>query len=105
MAEAKMRLRDSAGISITSDDDSGTGLDSLITYTPTVGGTYYLSGGSFDLTSGIGTYRVSAADVTPAPVDKYAYSTTTSGAFSGVRSRSGNIETAGDTDWFRITLT
>ncbi len=66
LADPFLRLHDSAGTSITSDDDSGTGLDSLITYTPTASGTYYLSVGSA-VTSGTGTYRLSAADVTVAP--------------------------------------
>src|SRR5438874_815978 len=46
LADPFLRLRDSAGTSLASDDDSGTGLDSLITYTATASGTYYLSAGS-----------------------------------------------------------
>jgi len=46
---------------ITEDDDSGVEYDSLITYTPTVSGTYYLQAGAWvdDYT---GTYTVAVTD-------------------------------------------
>src|SRR2546423_1871098 len=37
--------------------------------------------------------------------DDFASTTSTTGAVSVGGSTSGNIETAGDTDWFKITLT
>jgi len=60
-----LRLRDSSGASLTFNDDGGTGDNSRITWPATLSGTYYLSVGS-STTSGTGTYRVSAVDVTPA---------------------------------------
>ncbi|MFZ2029151.1 MAG: PPC domain-containing protein, partial [Vitreimonas sp.] len=101
LADPFLRLRDSAGNSITSDDDSGTGLDSRITYTATSSGTFYLSVGS-STTSGTGTYTVAATNI--APPDDYSSSTSTTGAVSVGGSSSGSIEAAGDTDWFRISL-
>src|SRR5205823_4957296 len=86
--------------------DNGTNLNSRISYDATSSGTYYLSTGSSNVASGTGTYRVSAADVTPAtPTDDYAGSTSTTGSVGVGGSTTGNIETGGDTDWFRITLT
>ena len=105
LADPFLRLRDSAGNSLASNDDNGTNLNSRITYDATSSSTYYLSTGSSNVASGTGTYRVSAADVTPAVTDDFASSTATTGSVSVGGSTSGNIETGGDTDWFRITLT
>jgi hypothetical protein len=58
LADPLLRLRDSSGTFITSDDDSGTGLNSRITYTAAASGTYYLDAEAF---SGTGTYRLSAS--------------------------------------------
>src|SRR5215471_2821237 len=88
-----LRLRDSAGNSLTFNDDNGTNFNSRITYTAAASDTYYLSAGAAN-TGGTGTYRVSAADVTPS--DDYAGSTATTGAVSVGGSTNGNIETAGD---------
>ena len=63
LADPYMRLRDSAGTSLAVDDDSGPGLDARITYAPTTTGTYFVSAGSAT-GSGVGTYRVSATDIT-----------------------------------------
>ena len=101
-----LRLRNGAGSSLRFDDDSGAGLNSRISsFTATVSGTYFLSVGS-STTSGTGTYRLSATQTSgPTPADDYLAGTATSGTVSIGGSRSGTIETAGDTDWFRITLT
>ena len=101
MNDPFLRLRDSAGNSITFNDDNGVNLNSRISYAATSSDTYYLSVGSAT-SGGIGTYRVSAADVTVS--DDFAGSTATTGAMSVGGSTTGNIETAGDTDWFRISL-
>ena len=102
LADTYLRLRDSAGTSITFDDDGGAGLNSRITFTATSGGTYFLSAGSAT-SSGIGTYTVSAADVTVI-ADDYLASTSTTGTVSVGGSKTGSIGTTGDTDWFKITL-
>ena len=104
LANPFMRVRDSAGTSLVFDDDSGIGLDSQTTYTPTSSGTYFVSAGS-STSSGTGTYLVTATDVSPVINDDYAGSTATTGTVSVGGSRSGNIETADDTDWFKVTLT
>ena len=38
-----VEVQDSAGTNVASDDDSGGGLNSFVTYTPTTSGTYYLA--------------------------------------------------------------
>ena len=61
LSDAFVRLYNSGGIQVASDDDSGTGLDSQIIFTPGASGTYYVDAGAF--ADGLtGTYRVSVVD-------------------------------------------
>jgi serralysin len=53
-----LRLYNSSGTLIAFDDDSGPGNDSLLTFTATTAGTYYLSAGGFS--SSTGTYTLTA---------------------------------------------
>ena len=85
------------------DDDTGYLLDASLTFTPTVSGTYYIavSEGS---DSDIGTYTVKVNAAVPI-ADDYAGSASTTGTLTVGGSRSGAIESEGDYDWFRISLT
>lgn len=60
LADPYLRLYDSAGTLAASDDDSGTGLDARLSYTPTVTGTYYIGANAYGGFGG-GTYRLSMA--------------------------------------------
>src|SRR5207237_844251 len=82
----------------------GTGLDSHFIYTAASSGTYILAAGS-STPNGTGTYKVFAADITAPVVDDYPNTTSTTGVVNIGGSTSGNIETVGDTDWFKVTLT
>jgi murein DD-endopeptidase MepM/ murein hydrolase activator NlpD len=106
LSDAFMRIRDSSGNSLDDDDDGGTGLNATITgFVATYSGTYYLSAGSGATPGGIGTYVLTATQTgSPTITDDYAGNTGTTGTLSVGGSRSANIETSGDTDWFRITL-
>ncbi|NML14071.1 pre-peptidase C-terminal domain-containing protein [Azohydromonas caseinilytica] len=97
LTDPLLRLYNGSGVQLASDDDGGTGLDALLTYTPTATGTYYLSAGAYG--SGTGSYRVRASS------DDFAASTATGGSAALNTVRSGNIESAGDQDWFRVALT
>ena len=57
-----LTLRDSLGSAFLTNDDGGIGLDSKITYTPTLSGNYYLSSRSF-ASSSTGTYTLSVVGV------------------------------------------
>ncbi|MDX2276295.1 MAG: PPC domain-containing protein [Hyphomonadaceae bacterium] len=46
LADPILRLYDAAGVLITSDDDGGAGLNSLLTFTATSSGTFYLDVGA-----------------------------------------------------------
>lgn len=99
LLDPKLSLHGADGRLLASDDDSGLGLNALLTYTATVAGTYYLAASGFSTTTG--TYTVAA---TGAVADDYAANATTSGrvALGGVAT--GNIESVGDVDWFAVTL-
>ncbi|WP_419177048.1 M10 family metallopeptidase C-terminal domain-containing protein [Desulfosediminicola sp.] len=57
LADAYLRLYDSAGNQIAYDDDGGTGYNSALRFTASTGGTYYLSAGSY-ADSLAGTYTL-----------------------------------------------
>ena len=82
--------------------------NSLIRYTPTASGRFYLEAGAFN-DSLTGSYRVSVADVTPAPppppVDDFAAAPTTTGSVAVGGSRNGTLEVLGDHDWFSVAVT
>jgi hypothetical protein len=61
-----LRLIDSAGNFIASDSDAGIGNNAQITFAPSASGTYYLAADA-TFSSDLGTYRLSAADITPGP--------------------------------------
>ena len=66
-------------------------------------GTYYLEAASFgDLYTG--TYKVSATQTATPPTDDFSADTSTSGSVSVGGSTTGELETAVDKDWFKITL-
>ena len=67
LADPILALRDSNGLLIQENDDRtpGSNLNSLITFTPSVSGTYFLDVRSFG--SGTGTYRLSAEEVSAPP--------------------------------------
>ena len=103
LADPQLELFNTTGtLVIASDDDTGTGLNSQITYTPTATGTYYL-GALSHTSTGTGTYRVSVAAA--GPTDDYGSTTSTAGAINTGQTLNGSIETGGDVDWFSIALT
>ena len=61
LSDAFLTLRDSNGVSLASDDDSGPGLDSLLFYTAPATATYYIEARGVGQTTG--TYHASVAVV------------------------------------------
>jgi Ca2+-binding RTX toxin-like protein/methionine-rich copper-binding protein CopC len=94
-------LYDDEGYRITYNDDaSDSNLNSLITFTATTSGTYYL--GAYDYGTGTGSYRISAVQTAQ---DDHAADTGTDGAVAANgNGATGEIEVAGDSDWFGVTL-
>ena len=56
-----LALRNAAGVQVAFDDDSGPGLNSLLTYRAPTAGNYYLDAGGF--ASSVGSYSVVAREV------------------------------------------
>ena len=97
---------------ITEDDDGGLGRGSMITYTPTVSGTYFLYATSFYTIDGQGP----AADAGDYTINIWSPETDVPGSTNVLASLGGavsitagtvfgNIDFAGDNDYFKINVT
>jgi methionine-rich copper-binding protein CopC len=94
-----LRLLNSAGTQLTSNDDGGGNLNSLVTFTPQASGTYYLSAQGYN--GSTGGYSLSAVTS-----DNIAASTATNATLTvnGALGAS-TVGTSGDQDWWKINLT
>jgi len=92
LSDPYLRLYNSANTLLTYDDDSGTGYDSLIVYTPSTTGTYYLTAGAY-ADYGTGTYTLSVSRPTPPPTP-----------VGPVLSVSDSLGTRGERDNFSVSL-
>jgi hypothetical protein len=101
LSDPLMHLYDSSSNQVGLDDDSynaGTfSLNSRLFYTPSTSGYYYVDAGAYS--SHTGAYTVSVTR------DDYDASILTAGSVALGSSTTGSIETSGDQDWFRVTLT
>ena len=99
-------LYNGSGSLLAQDDDSGTGFNSRLNFTPSSSGTYYIAAAAYD-DSYMGTYRISVTGSIPS--DDYRDSLTDATALFGQvnvnGSSTGSLETRGDRDWFRVQLT
>ena len=94
-----LRLYGAQGERVAQDDDSGGSLNSLIAFTPTTAGTYYL--GAMDYGTGAGAYTLSARTSN----DDFPWSAGTAGrVLVNQGSAAGTIDSSGDRDMFRIDL-
>jgi len=101
LSDPFLNLYDATGTLVAWDDDSGPGTDSLLVFTATGTGPFYIGAGAYgDL--GAGAYTVSVTE-TAAPVDLPA-DTTTPVTLSIAGSYTGSLETPGDQDWIRVEL-
>jgi hypothetical protein len=102
-----LTLRDSSGAMLVDDDDGGDGTYSLINYTPTTTGTYFVDAATYSGggQSSSGSYHLSIAAVLPTGADSVAATTATTGTLALDGSIDGNIDANGDHDWYAITLT
>jgi len=85
-------LRNSAGVQLRTDDDSGLGQNSRIFYTPTTSGTYFLDAQEYGSNAN-GTYRL-VVNATP-----------TAGALTLGAPETGSIDFAGDVNLYSVSLT
>ncbi len=91
LADPYLFLRNSAGVALTWDNDSGLGANSRIVYTPSTSGTYFLDAQESG-NDAIGTYRVTVNQ------------TPTSGALTLGVAQSGAVDFLGDVDRYSVSL-
>ena len=102
-------LRDANGSMITSDDDSGEGMGSRIIFSPESSGIFYLEASAY-ADQFTGKYSISAYENTikpepePEPEDDHGATPDRSGSIAIGSSIEGDLEAAGDLDWFKVEL-
>lgn len=102
--DAFLRIRDDQGSLLSTNNNSGPGTDALITFTATQNGTHYLSAGSSQNASA-GEFVLSIDEVNADPDTEIPDDTSTTATISVDGSAvTGEYETAGDRDWYRVTL-
>ena len=97
-------LYDSAGNRIpdsSSQDQSSSGRDAVLTWQPETTGTYYAAVASSMSTEDTGDYRFAVSEL---PADDMSADTDTEGTLSVGGSASGFLETFGDVDWLAVEL-
>jgi subtilisin-like proprotein convertase family protein len=100
LSDSYLYLRSSSGLLLTFNDDSGTGTDSLISFTATQTGVHYLDAQAY-ANFGTGTYTLRALNAT---LDDFSATAATAGSVSVGGSAMGVIESAFDSDWFGVDL-
>jgi serralysin len=66
LGDPYLRIRDAAGNLLAQNDDGGPGLNSLLNFTASATGTYYIDVSEYD--SGVGDYQLQVNPFTPPPV-------------------------------------
>jgi Ca2+-binding RTX toxin-like protein len=107
LADPYLRVHNSVGALLAENDDivSGSNHDSQLTLTPSASGTYYVEAGAFnDLATG--TYRVGVSSTGPTDDfrDSLADTTAPFGQVAVNGASTGNLEVAGDRDWFSVVM-
>ncbi|MBK6998774.1 MAG: pre-peptidase C-terminal domain-containing protein [Rhodoferax sp.] len=98
LADPYLELHDSNGTLVAENDNGSNSPNSRIVYSPSLSETYYLSARGHDAQTG--TYTLAATKM----VDDYGNTASTSAALAMGGSVVGNIEVAGDQDWFKLEL-
>lgn len=101
LTDPLISLYTATGTFITSDDDSGIGLESQLEYVISDGGTYYLSASAFGSATGTYTLTVTGGDDLGGDIPDNA---STSAAIAIGTSQSSEIDFGADADWFRVDL-
>ena len=108
LADPYLFLHDATGKLVAENDDTvdGVNLDSLITYSVNSTGTYYVEAAAYrDALSGTYRVRVTGAATSDDFANSLSDTTHRIGLVNVNGSMIGNLETAGDRDWFQVQLT
>jgi serralysin len=105
LSDSFITLRNSVGAIVVSNDDKAT-FDpySLIIYTPTTSGEYFIDVGAY-ADAGIGTVSIRFAESLASGGDTIAGDFTTTGTIALGGSINGTINALGDHDWYAISMT
>ncbi|MFL9840415.1 M10 family metallopeptidase C-terminal domain-containing protein [Sphingomonas sp. ST-64] len=99
-----LSLRNSNGTAIITDDDGGQGTLSLISFTATTTGTYYLDVGGFG-DGETGDYSLFASNGLWNPADAVRDNASTGASVAVGGSTTVTLNGLGDHDWYAVTLT
>ncbi|NGZ26866.1 MAG: hypothetical protein G8345_08250 [Magnetococcales bacterium] len=99
-----LRLLDGSGSQLTYDDDSGDFLNSLINYTPSIAGTYFVSAGGYQTSTGSYTLSISTQEENPSLEDQPATTSTSFTLTVNGSPTNSSVDIAGDQDWWRVEL-
>ncbi len=91
---------DSEGVQLAFNDDAGGTLNSALQYTAAQSGEVFIEARGF-LDEATGAYRLGVT-ASVAPPDDVGNDAATRGRVAAGRSVTGNIESEGDVDWFRL---
>jgi subtilisin family serine protease len=103
LSDPLLTLYSSSGSFLTTNDDGGTGLNSLIEYSVSTDETYYLGASAF--AGAAGTYELSALRTGSVAGSEISETVETTGRLSVEQSVSNELEFGADRDWFAIDLT
>ncbi len=101
LSDPMLVLYDADGAEIDRNDDGGEGLNSRLIVSAETDTTYFVGAAAFG--DATGTYTVSVEEYVPPP-DDFADGPDTAGEVAVGGSVTGEIGTAGDEDWFAVTL-
>lgn len=101
--DAFLNLRNAAGMIIASNDDGGDGFNSLISFTATASGTYFIDAGTYNnLTAG--SFRLFVAPINIPPGDSVGDTVGTAATLAIGGTVNGRIEYHYDHDFYAVNL-
>ncbi|MEE3099531.1 MAG: pre-peptidase C-terminal domain-containing protein, partial [Pseudomonadota bacterium] len=101
VGDTYLRLYDGDATLVDEDDDGGDGLNSSLIFTASVTGRHFVSAGAY-ADGDEGGYRVAVEDLGAG--DDFSGDVATAGRLPTDGETTGELELAGDRDWFRVTL-
>lgn len=101
LADPVLRIADAEGTFLARDFESGGNDNAALLFRAPATGSYFLVAG--DEGEGLGGYTLLAAR--SSATDDFAGTTDTTGTLEVGASLSANLQTANDTDWFKLSLT
>ncbi len=102
LSDPYLTLLNGSGAFIAQNDDGGTGLDSLIEFTVSTGGIYFINASAFG--SATGTYSLEVVQTGQGNTGEIGDTISTAGRLNVGTSVTSALEFGADRDWFAIDL-